>query len=154
MSEISIVSFSPELAGDFARLNYEWIEKFFTVEPHDRDILDDPQKWVIDPGGEILTAMYNGQAVGTVALIPAGDGVLELTKMAVSPVYQGRGLGDKLMAAAIEHAGRTGSTSIFLETHHKLAPAIALYHKYRFRDVPADPNSQYSRADVRMKLVI
>lgn len=154
MSEVSILRFSPEFAGDFARLNYEWIEKYFSVERHDREILDDPQKWVIDPGGEILMAALDGKAVGTVALIPVGDGVLELTKMAVSPAHQGHGIGDKLMIAAIEHATSTGSTTIFLETHHKLAPAIALYHKHGFRDVSADPNSQYSRADVRMELAI
>ena len=43
-----IVGFSPTYAADFARLNYRWIEEYFSVEQHDRDILDDPDK--IKPG--------------------------------------------------------------------------------------------------------
>ena len=46
MSLVEIVDFSDEWAADFARLNYEWIEKFFAVEQHDREILDDPRKCV------------------------------------------------------------------------------------------------------------
>jgi ribosomal protein S18 acetylase RimI-like enzyme len=154
VSEVSIVKFSPEYAPDFARLNYEWIEKYFAIEQHDHEILDDPQTWVIDPGGEVLMALINGEAVGTVALIPAGEGILELTKMAVSPSHHGRGIGDLLMRAAIEHARVMRTRVIFLETHHSLAPAMSLYHKHGFVDTPPDPNSEYSRADVRMELVI
>lgn len=154
MSEISIVGFSADMAGDFARLNYEWIEKFFSVEPHDRDILDDPQKWVIDPGGQIFMAVVGKESAGTVALIPDGDSVLELTKMAVSPKFQGRGIGDELMKAAIRYGQLAGASTIFLETHHKLAPAIRLYRKHGFLDIPRDPNSLYSRADVRMELAL
>jgi putative acetyltransferase len=151
---VEIVSYAPEWAADFARLNYEWIEKYFSVEPHDRDILDDPQTWVIDPGGEIFMAVAGGEAVGTVALIPAEHGVLELTKMAVSPRHHGRGVANKLMTAAIDHARGMGLQSIFLETHHKLTPALNLYRKHGFVDVPTDPNSMYSRSDIRMVLAI
>ena len=154
MSEVSIVGFSPEMAVDFARLNYEWIEKFFSVEPHDREILDYPQRWVIDPGGEIFMAIVDEESAGTVALIPAGDSVLELTKMAVSPKFQGRGIGDELMKAAVGYGRLAGASMIFLETHHKLAPAIRLYRKHGFLDIPRDPNSLYSRADVRMELAL
>ena|ERR1043166_3695655 len=154
MSDVEIVGFTPEWADDFARLNYEWIREYFSVEEHDREILDDPQTWVIDPGGEILMAVLDGTAVGTVALIPASDGLLELTKMAVSPAHQGLGIGDELMTAAIDHAKATGVKKIFLETHHKLAPALGLYRKHGFADTPTDPNSLYSRADVRMELAI
>ena len=151
---VTIVSFDASYASDFARLNYEWIEKYFSIEKHDHEILDDPQKWVIDPGGEILMAVSDGEAIGTVALIPAGNGVLELAKMAVSPLHQGKGVGDLLILAAIERAKNIGAHTIFLETHHSLAPAIALYHKHGFVDTPTDPNSEYSRADVRMEVVL
>src|SRR2546421_11202685 len=115
MSEpLGIISFAPEWAGDFARLNYEWIEKYFAVERHDREILDDPQKWVIEPGGEIFMAVTDGCGVGTVALVPSGERVLELTKMAVSPAYQGRGIGGMLMEAAIDYAKARGSRTVFL----------------------------------------
>ena len=151
---VEIVPFAARWARDFARLNYEWIEKYFSVEQHDREILDDPQTWVIGPGGQIFMALADSQAVGTVAMIPAGEGTLELTKMAVSPAHQGQGIGDELMYAAMRYARNTGARKVFLETHHKLGPALGLYRKHGFVDVPPDPDSLYSRADVRMELAI
>ncbi|HEV7699122.1 MAG TPA: GNAT family N-acetyltransferase [Pyrinomonadaceae bacterium] len=151
---VEIVRHERGYAESFAALNYEWIEKFFAVETHDRDILDDPERWVIEPGGEIFMAVADGLAVGTVALIPAADGILELTKMAVSPAFQGQGIADRLIDACIGFAQDTGTLTIFLESHTKLAPALNLYRKHGFIEVPGDPDSLYSRADIRMELAI
>ena len=154
MPNIEIVSFTDEWAGDFASLNYEWIEEYFAVEKHDKEVLDDPQTNVIEPGGEIYMAVVSGLAAGTVALIPAGEGILELTKMAVSPEFRGMGIGDALMARCIEHARISGVQTIWMESHTKLAPALGLYRKHGFVETPKDPNSLYSRADIRMQLAI
>ncbi len=154
MPNVEIVEFTDEWAEDFASLNYEWIEKYFAIEKHDREILDEPRKSVIDPGGQIFMAIVSGLAAGTVAMIPAGDGVLELTKMAVSPEFQGMGIGNRLMERCIEYARANGTNRVFLESHRSLGPAISLYRKFRFVEVPTDPNSEYSRADIRMELVI
>ncbi|MEO6656579.1 MAG: GNAT family N-acetyltransferase [Pyrinomonadaceae bacterium] len=154
MANIEIVDFSDDWAEDFASLNYEWIEKYFSVEKHDREILDDPQTFVIEPGGHIFMAIVSGLAAGTVALIPSGDGVLELTKMAVTPEFQGMGIANHLMQSCIAHAGANGTRLIFLESHRSLESALALYRKFGFVEVPGDPNSEYSRADIRMELAI
>lgn len=152
MSEqIKIVGFGEEWASDFASLNYEWIEKYFAVEKHDREILDDPRRFVIEPGGQIFMAISGGKGVGTVAMIPSGDGVFELTKMAVSPAYQGRGIANYLMQSCIDFAIERRAKKVFLESHRKLEPALALYRKFGFVEVPTDPNSEYARADIRME---
>lgn len=151
---IDVVEFREDLSKDFARLNYAWIEKFFEVEQHDREILDDPKKWVMDPGGMIFFVVADGVAAGTVALIPSATGVLELTKMAVSPEFQGRGFADELLSRSIEYAKSTGASLVWLESHTKLAPAITLYRKHGFVEVRGDPNSLYKRADIRMELAI
>ena len=151
---VEVIEFREDLAEDFALLNYEWIEKFFSVEKHDSEILDDPKRWVIDPGGMIFFALIDGQIAGTVALIPADGGTLELTKMAVSPAFQGRGLGDALMARSIKYAKDTKANSVWLESHTELQPALSLYRKFGFVQVPGDPNSLYARADIRMELAI
>lgn len=154
MAKVEIVEFSDEWAEDFASLNYEWIEKYFSVEKHDREILDEPQRFVIEPGGQIFMAVVSGLAAGTVAMIPAGEGVLELTKMAVSPEFQGLGIANLLMDACIEFGRSTGTRVIFLESHRSLAPALALYRKFGFVETPKDPLSEYARADIRMELAI
>ena len=149
---VTIVEFSEEWAEDFAALNYEWIEKFFTVEVHDREILDNPHGAVIEAGGQIFMAVVSGLAAGTVALIPSGEGILELTKMAVSPEFQGMGIANHLMQRSIDFAVSKGTRLVFLESHRSLKPALALYHKFGFVEVPTDPNSEYARADIRMEL--
>ena len=154
MIDIKIVGFTDEWAAGFASLNYEWIEKYFAIEGHDREILDDPRKFVVDLGGQIFVAVADGRAVGTVAMIPSSDSVMELTKMAVSPAFQGHGIGDKLMARCVEYAQEIRIKTIFLESHTKLAPAISLYQKHGFVEVPGDPHSLYVRADIRMELAI
>jgi len=152
--DVEVVDFRDELAIDFASLNYQWIESEFSVEQHDREILDDPRKWVIEPGGQIFFALVDGTVAGTVALIPSADGVIELTKMAVSPEFRGQGIGGRLMEKCLKFAAETGVNAIWLESHTKLAPALSLYRKYGFVETPPDPNSLYQRADIRMELAI
>jgi ribosomal protein S18 acetylase RimI-like enzyme len=152
--KLEIVDFREDLSDDFAALNYEWIEKYFAVEEHDREILEHPRKFVLDPGGMIFFALVEATAAGTVALIPADDGTLELTKMAVSPRFQGIGIGGQLISKCIEYATSKHVKKIWLESHTSLTPAISLYRKFGFTEVPGDPNSHYRRADIRMELAI
>jgi ribosomal protein S18 acetylase RimI-like enzyme len=77
---------------------------------------------------------------------------LELAKMAVSPEFRGRGIGDKLMAACIEHSRLQQKRKIILESNAKQAAALALYRKFGFQETPLDPNSHFSRANIRMEL--
>ena len=42
MSAITVVPFHPRYAGDFRRLNLDWIERLFKVEAPDLKVLDDP----------------------------------------------------------------------------------------------------------------
>lgn len=152
--EIRVVTFDEHFAADFARLNYRWIEEHFSIEPHDRELLDAPLEQIVEPGGEVFFAVADGAVAGTVAMVRSDANTYELTKMAVDPSFQGRGIANHLMKACIELAFKNGASTIFLETNSKLPPAVALYRKFGFVETPLDPDSQYSRADVRMELAI
>lgn len=152
--EVQILPFKNEFAGAFAKLNYEWIETYYRVEPHDRELLDSPVEHIIQKGGEIFFAVCNNEPVGTVALIDHSPSEFELAKMAVASEFQGRGIGKLLMKACVEHARSVGKSHIFLESNTGLAPAIALYRNFGFEEVPLDPNSNYTRANIRMRLAI
>lgn len=149
--DVRIIEFDERYADDFGRLNYEWIAKSYTVEKHDREILDHPKDTIIEPGGQIFFALVDGKAAGTVALIPMGDNDLELAKMAVAPEYRGLSLGDKLMAACIEYGRKEERRALILESNTKQAAAIHLYRKFGFVEIPLDPNSEYQRANIRME---
>ena len=152
--EVQIVPFRSEFAGAFAELNYDWIEEYYRVEPHDRELLDSPVEQIIRNGGEIFFAVFNNKPVGTVALIDHSLSEFELAKMAVASKFRGRGIGKLLMKACVEHARSVGKTHIFLESNTGLTPAIVLYRNFGFDEVPLDPSSNYSRANIRMRLAL
>ena len=148
---VSVVPFSPELAPHFERLNVEWIDAFFRVEPIDLEVLRHPQEKVIDVGGEILFALDGAQVLGCVALKHEGDGVFELTKMAVTPAAQGRGLGRILMDACVRRFEARDGTYLYLESHDSLIPALTLYKSVGFEHTPRPGGpSPYARANVYM----
>jgi len=92
--------------------------------------------------------------VGCAALIPLGQGVYELSKMAVSPQFRGRGLGRRLLLHTIAQARLLGATSLFLGSNTRLADAIHLYESVGFRHVPpaSFPPNPYTRANVFMQM--
>lgn len=150
--DIRIAPFEPRWRADFARLNIDWLERWFVVEPIDREVLSDPDTHILAHGGRVLMAVDGGDhAVGTVALKCEGDGVWELTKMAVDPSMQGQGIGRLLMDAALREFQSMGGRELFLESSLKLQPALRLYESVGFQHRPAPrPGSKYDRADVYM----
>jgi ribosomal protein S18 acetylase RimI-like enzyme len=150
--DVRIVRFDPRWRAAFATLNIEWLEHWFVVEDYDREVLGNPEKYILANGGHILFAIDEGERVlGTVALKHEGDGVYELTKMAVSPEARGSGVGRRLMEAALELYRTFGARELFLESSSKLGPALALYESVGFRHHPAPrAGSHYARADVHM----
>lgn len=147
-----IVDFAPEYAEAFKRLNVEWITQHWELEASDKKALDGPAEHIIDPGGAILIALYEANPVGTVALIPYDDATLELAKMAMSPLVQGKGFGFLLGEAALERARRMGAKRVYLESNTILTPALSLYEKLGFSEVQgADEASPYERCNVQME---
>ena len=105
---------------------------------------------VLTCGGIILYACIGKDVVGTVALKRAGEGVYELTKMAVTGSHQGFGIGRELLQAAIRRFQDLGGEKLFLESHSSLTRAILLYESAGFRHESPPGPSAYSRADVFM----
>jgi ribosomal protein S18 acetylase RimI-like enzyme len=89
--------------------------------------------------------------VGTVALINEKEGY-ELSKMAVSPQYQGLKIGQKLMDKCIQFSKDQGWEKILLYSNRSLIPAIQLYRKVGFEEVPLEKDVYYERADIKMVL--
>lgn len=152
IATLRIVDYAPRWREDFARLNIEWLERWFTVEPIDREVLGDPERHILADGGHVLFAVDgNGHAIGTVALKRESEGVYELTKMAVAPEARGSGVGRALMQGALDAFRARNGRELFLESSSKLGPALALYESVGFRHHPAPrPGSHYVRADVYM----
>ena len=154
-TSVRIVGFDPRWRGDFARLNLEWLRRWFVVEAFDEEVLGHPEAHILAGGGRILFALDDDagatRAVGTVALRHDGGGIYELTKMAVEPDRRGSGIGRALLLAAIELYRRLEGRELYLESSSILQPALRLYESSGFVHKPAPrPGSHYARADVHM----
>jgi DNA-binding MarR family transcriptional regulator/N-acetylglutamate synthase-like GNAT family acetyltransferase len=153
ITELKFITYKPEYAKDFYNLNIEWLKTHFVVEPYDEDVLSKPQDYIINKGGHIFFAQINNKIVGTVALMPIGnEGLVELTKMAVSPKHQGHKIGQKLMQHCVDYAKGLGLPNLVLYSNRKLENAIYIYRKFGFIEQPIEPNSPYKRSDIKMKL--
>ncbi|HRP08161.1 MAG TPA: GNAT family N-acetyltransferase [Gemmatimonadales bacterium] len=145
-----ILPYSPELAPHFRRLNLEWIERLFTVEAHDLEVLDDPEGAVMTDGGEIFFALMGDEVVGCCAAIREPGDRWELSKMAVDPEYQGRGIGEMLGRKVIEYVLASDPRELYLVTNSSLHGAIRLYQRLGFEHRPLPADTGYARGDVMM----
>jgi GNAT superfamily N-acetyltransferase len=136
---------------DWRRLNEAWIHRWFTIEPKDRAVLDDPEGQVLGKGGRIFMVEHAGRAVGCAALLPMADGGVELAKMTVAEEVRGAGLGRRHMQACLEAARADGARRVYIETSGRLGPALALYEAFGFQRLPPQP-TDYGRADVWLEL--
>lgn len=162
MNDLTLLRYDDALAGDFARINTEWIEAMYTLEPHDRAVLGNPRAHIIDRGGDILFARAGDLGVvGACALMPSGGGAFELTKMGVLAAARGRKVGEFLLAGVIARAREMQAegtlTGLHLLTNRKSEAAIHLYEKLGFthsEDIMARYGARYERCNVAMSFAL
>jgi len=150
---VTIVSYQDRYKMAFKSLNEEWISKYFVMEKVDYEELENPEDYVINKGGEILVALYEDIPVGVCALVKMNDPAyqFELSKLAVSPSAQGKGVGKLLVNAIIALAKEKGGSKLFLQSNTILGPAIDLYYKVGFKKV-SRPSPLYDRVNIQMDL--
>lgn len=152
------ICFRPFQPGDetaFRELNEVWIEKHFTLEAPDREVLNHPVERIIRPGGQIVMAIHKQEPIGCCALIAMKEpGMFELAKMTVHESYRGKGVGKRLLQAAIDTAAQLGARKLFLESNDSLTDAVHLYETLGFRHLPPERvrPSPYARSNVHMEL--
>lgn len=140
-------------AKGFKDINIAWIDHYFGVEDIDLKYLDNPQSEIIDKGGFIYIAEYNGHVVGTCAMIKMSheNYDFELAKMGVDKNHRGKGIGRSLADVCLKMAKKLGAKKVYLESNSKLGPALKLYKSLGFVDTKDVP-SPYCRCDVQMLL--
>lgn len=152
MEAVTISDFRDDLAPFFLSINQEWIEKFFSMEAFDREQLENPRQNIVDTGGQVWFAAYEGQIVGTAAIKWIEEGVYELIKMGVTPQAQGKSIGQLLAAKAIQWAKDQGAKRVVLYSNTCLSAAIRLYRRLGFVEAPIE-SGKYQRCDIKMEIV-
>jgi len=147
-----VVRYREEFRGAFEQLNREWIETYFVLEPADREVLGDPRRKILDPGGQVFFVLERGEVQGTCAVLRQSAQECEIAKMAVAPAARGRGYGDLLMEASLAFAREIDSHRVVIVSNTLLKPAIRLYQKHGFVQVPLASDGRYRRANIRLEL--
>jgi N-acetylglutamate synthase-like GNAT family acetyltransferase/DNA-binding MarR family transcriptional regulator len=151
---LTLRAYSDDLAEAFYRINAQWVQAMFTLEPNDIALLSRPRQTIIEQGGAIwFVETPDAGVVGTCALIRMEEGVYELTKMGVSEAARGRKAGEFLLAATLQRARAMGMHTLYLLTNRKCAAAIHLYEKLGFEHSAAIMErygQRYARCDVAM----
>jgi ribosomal protein S18 acetylase RimI-like enzyme len=119
----------------------------------DEYVLSNPREAILDKGGAILMALYEGEPAGTVGLKKINDEVFEFTKMAVGENFRRKGIGEALSYASFVRAAELGAKNILLYSNTLNAAAIKLYEKLGFHHLPVEQDV-YKRANVKMIIPI
>ena len=149
---IEIIEYQDQYQPDFRALNIAWLDQYNLTEPHDLEMLDDPQQHILQHGGVIYLALHQGEMVGSAAIIKEPGDTYELAKMAVAPAYRKMGISKMLMERCLAKAQELKAPRVILFSNHQLEAALALYEKYGFHVVPLI-DSPFVTADVKMELV-
>jgi GNAT superfamily N-acetyltransferase len=83
--------------------------------------------------GRLWIAEKNGQVVGSVAMVDAGDHVGQLRWFLLTPEARGTGLGRRLLDVALDYSRERGFSHIFLWSFADLADALRLYERAGFK---------------------
>lgn len=153
MNPIHVRDYLPSDQPWFEKFNRAWIEEMFEMEPVDEWVVTNPVKAILEPGGAILMAEYNGQIAGTVGLKLIDPKTFEFTKMAVDTSFRRKGIARAISLASFVKARELGATSVILYSNKKNAEAIRLYESIGFDHLPVEPGI-YQRANVKMIISI
>jgi len=148
---IQIIPFENSLRIHFEIINKAWVEELFSIEPFDKEQLEQPEKTILEKGGAIIFAKKGKEIVGTVGLSKIDEQTYELIKMGVSKNAQGLGIGKKLAIAILEKAKEMGAGKVVLYTHTKLQAALKIYQDLGFVEVPV-MDGKYCRCDLMMEV--
>jgi ribosomal protein S18 acetylase RimI-like enzyme len=149
-SNVVIIPFSDTCSEAIKTLNLEWLTKYFKVEPKDKMVLSSPKSEIIEKGGFIFYAQYQGSIVGTVSHLKIDETTFELSKMAVTSSVQGIGIGKRMLEYCFEFAKNNNINRFILYSNRSLESAIHLYTKYGFNEIPLEAGI-YERADIKME---
>lgn len=151
---MEIIKYQQRFKKDFIELNIAWVEKYWVMEQADRDILEHVEE-LLEKGSMIFFAVEDDKVLATCMAMPLEGDVWELCKLAATGQYTGKGAGSAVFKAGMEWAVEHGAKKLTLISNSRLKPALHIYEKFGFREVPLDKAYWgYERADIQFELVM
>ena len=97
------------------------------------DNLSDIQKNYFEKGGTFFVGEYEGNVVGTVAILPETKDAVRLKRMFLYKKCRGKGFGSKLYDFAEKWCKKKGYKKIILSTYPHFKEAIRMYESKGFK---------------------
>ncbi len=146
---MTIEEYREEWKGEFFSLNKAWIDRYFTMEEADWEMLSHPERY-LQAGAMIYFAVEEGVVLATCMATPMVGEEWEICKLATREGYHGRGAGSAVLRACMDYATKHGAKKLTIVTNHILKPALHIYEKFGFRPVPVT-DCEYQRGDVQLE---
>lgn len=151
---MNIIEYNPKYRDDFIRLNTEWLNRFYWIETFDQFAMDHVDE-LIAKGAMVYLALEKDHVIAVCMTMPLENNVWEMCKLAAENQYTGTGAGNAVFCACMNYAITHGAAKLVLISCHGLNPAIHLYKKNGFYEVPYRKEYWKSeKADIEMEKVI
>ena len=123
-------------AADLFRQYAAWLKIDLSFQ-HFEEELTELKKMYSAPFGGIILCKKEMDYVGCIAIRKLDSSIAELKRMYVKPAFQHIGIGKTLLMEALLLAGKHNYYKIRLDTLSNMIPAITLYKKNGFYEIPA-----------------
>ena len=145
---MKIIKYQEKYKNEFMQLNLAWIERFYIVEQTDIDMLMHIDEH-IKKGAMIYFAVEGEVVLATCMIEPHKDDIWEICKLASTGQYTGTGAGSAVFEACLNYAVEHGARKIVLVTGSILKPALHIYQKFGFNEIPLNKEEwPYERAEI------
>lgn len=118
---MEIIEYDRKYRKDFVELNTAWLERFYMVEPVDRDTMERVEE-LVENGAMVYFAIENGKVLATCMAMPLEDNVWEICKLAATGQYTGTGTGSAVFRSCMEYAIAKGAKKLSLISCRSLNP--------------------------------
>ena len=148
---MQVIEYQEKYKKDFVKLNTQWVERYFVMEDADLEVLEHVDD-LLKSGAMIYFAVEEDQVLATCMAMPLDGDVWEICKLAASGQYTGTGAGSAVFRASMNYAKEHGAKKLTLISNSRLKPALHIYKKFRFKEVPL--NKAYwgfERADIEFE---
>lgn len=151
---MKIIEYEKKYKKDFIELNTAWVQRFFTLEQADLEVLEHVDN-LLEKGAMIYFAVEEEKVFATCMAMPLKDDVWEICKLAATGQYTGKGAGSGVFKACMNYAISHGAKKLTLISNRRLKPALHIYQKFGFQEVPLNKAFWgFDRADIEFELVV
>lgn len=150
---MEIITYDPKYKEEFIKYNTDWIvDNFGFLEKEDKEAFENIEQ-DIDDGAMIYFAVEAGVVLATCMAKRLQEQTWEICKLASNKHQNHKGCGSAVFQSAMQWAIDHGASRLFIISNSKLKPAMHIYRKFGFQEIPLDSYG-YVRGNIAFEKII